>query len=61
MGTKTKQNLLKTKTFWGGIAAIVTGVGLIVAGDVPSGINAIITGVVAVFIRDGVAKIGTGS
>ena len=50
-------NILKTKTFWGGIAALATGVGLIVVGEVPAGINAIITGIVAIFLRDGVLKV----
>ena len=51
------QNLLKTKTFWGGLAAIATGVGLILTGDVPQGINAVVTGVLAILVRDGVRKI----
>lgn len=50
-------DLLKTKTFWGGIASVCTGIGLIVMGDVPSGANAIATGLLAIFVRDGVAKV----
>ena len=47
----------KTKTFWGGVAAIATGVGIIVSGDIPTGISTIATGVVAIFLRDGIKKI----
>jgi len=47
----------KTKTFWGGLAAIATGVGLILTGDVPTGIQTIAGGVLAIFLRDGVAKL----
>jgi len=49
-------NLLKTKTFWGGLAAIATGIGLVFTGNVPEGVNAIVTGLLAIFIRDGVRK-----
>jgi hypothetical protein len=51
------QNLLKTKTFWGGIAAIATGIALTVGGNVPEGINAIVTGLLAIFMRNGIGKI----
>lgn len=47
----------KSKTFWGGIAAIATGAGLIVAGDVVSGVQTITLGVLAIFGRDAVSKI----
>ena len=46
--------MFKTKTFWGGLAAIATGAGLIATGNVPQGINAIVSGLLAVFIRDGI-------
>ena len=51
--------LIKTKTFWGGLASILTGAGLIVAGDVPGGINAVALGVIAIFIRDGIVTSAT--
>ena len=58
MEKENKRNhLLKTKTFWGGLAAVLTGVGLVVAGDVPQGINAIATGLLAIFVRDGLRKV----
>lgn len=49
--------LLKTKTFWGGLASVLTGVGLIVAGDVGTGIEAVILGVLAITGRDAVRKL----
>lgn len=52
-----KNSLIKTKTFWGGIAAIATGVGLIVSGDVNTGVIAIIGGLQTIFVRDAIAKL----
>lgn len=49
--------LLRSKTVWGGVVAVVTGVGLLIAGEIPNGINAIYTGLLAIFIRDGIRKI----
>lgn len=51
------KDLWKTKTFWGGLASTLTGVGLILTGDVPQGMNLILTGIMSVFIRDGIRKI----
>lgn len=51
------KELLKTKTFWAGVASIATGVGMILAGDTPQGINAIVAGVVAICVRDGIKKL----
>lgn len=53
------KDLLKTKTFWGGIAAIATGIGLIAAGDTPQGVNAVVNGLIAIFVRDGIRKLST--
>ena len=47
----------KQKTTWSGLAAVVTGIGMIVAGEVTGGIQMLATGVVAVFLRQGVAKL----
>jgi hypothetical protein len=52
-----KKNLFKTKTFWAGLASIVTGAGIIVGGDVNNGIVMIGMGILAVFGRDAVTKI----
>jgi len=53
------RNLLKTKTFWGGLAAIFSGAAMIAAGDTPQGINTIATGLLAIFVRDGIIKTQT--
>lgn len=50
------RKMIKSKTFWGGLATILTGCGLIAAGEVPAGINAIAAGLLAIFIRDGIRK-----
>jgi hypothetical protein len=52
------KNLFRTKTFWAGIGAIATGVGLILAGNVPEGVNSIATGVMAILLRDGIRTAG---
>ena len=51
------KKLYRTKTFWGGLAAIVTGAGLIATGNIPQGVNAIVTGLLAVFLRDGIRSL----
>jgi hypothetical protein len=45
------KELLKSKTFWAGIAGIATGVGLVMSGD-KSGYNVIVTSLIGIFIRD---------
>jgi len=50
--------MTKTKTFWGGLAAIATGIGFIVTGNVGDGAIAIVQGVLAIFVRDAITKIG---
>lgn len=52
-----EKSLWRTKTFWGGLVAIVTGAGLIVSGDVPQGALAIVNGFLAIFLRDGIRKV----
>ena len=53
--------LVKSKTFWGGIAAIATGIGLIASGQVDQGALAIWAGIQAIFIRDAIGKNGVGA
>ena len=48
--------LLSTKTFWSALAGIVTGVGLIVSGDVGNGATTIVLSVLAICGRDAIAK-----
>jgi len=47
-------NLFTTKTFWAGIASIATGIGFAFGGDVPQGVQMVITGFVAIFLRDSI-------
>lgn len=47
----------KTKTFWGALATIATGIGLYVTGNKAEGIQTIIIGVLAIFGRDALTKI----
>ncbi len=49
--------MLKTKTFWSGIASIATGAGLIFSGEKSEGIQLIILGVLAITGRDAIRKI----
>lgn len=48
----------KSKSFWGGLAMIVTGIGMIIAGDTATGIQTITGGIVAVCLRDAISKTG---
>lgn len=48
--------LLKSKTFYTGIAGVLTGIGLIVSGQKAEGIQIAITGFIAIFLRDTLAK-----
>lgn len=47
----------KSKTFWAGVAMIATGIGLWVNGNPEQGIQTIIGGITAIFIRDGISKV----
>ncbi len=51
------KSLLKRKTFWAGLGSIATGIGMIVVGQVPEGIQMIGGGVLAIFMRDGIEKV----
>lgn len=49
--------LIKTKTFWTGIGAIITGISIIcTTGDVTTGIQTIVGGIMAIVLRDAIAK-----
>jgi hypothetical protein len=52
------KGLLKTKTFWASLAGIFGSIGALVLGEVtvPQGLLAICGFLVAMFIRDAVAK-----
>ncbi|MFA5187182.1 MAG: hypothetical protein WC551_11955 [Patescibacteria group bacterium] len=46
--------LMKTKTFWTGLTAIVAGAGMCYLGDKERGIQTILGGLAVIFLRDGV-------
>ena len=46
----------KSKTFWAGVAAICTGIGFIVNGDLEAGIQTVLGGVTAIFLKHAVDK-----
>lgn len=48
------KSLFKTKSFWIGLAGIVTGISLIVSGDINSGILAIGGGIATITVRDAI-------
>ena len=52
------KELLKTKTFWGGIGAIVTAAAGFFTGDLypAEAIQTAVSGLLAIFIRDAIAK-----
>ena len=49
--------LWKTKTFWGCIAGIATGIGLCFAGNIPEGVATVAISIQNIFKRDAVRKI----
>lgn len=58
---KMKMNeLIKTKTFWGGIVGVVSGsAGYFTGAMSPAeSIQTILGGLVAIFLRDGMLKVG---
>ena len=55
-GKSAMSGLLKTKTFWGGLASIVTGAGMCFMGQIPEGAVLIGQGVIAIFVRDAIKK-----
>ena len=50
------KDMIRSKTFWGGIAAVATGVGLVISGNIPEGLNTIASGLLAIFLRDGIRR-----
>lgn len=54
--------LLNSKTFWVGISGIVTAIGTYVAGEISLTIllQTTFMGLIAIFLRDGIAKSSNG-
>jgi len=52
------KRLIKKKTFWAAVAAIVTSCGAYFMGEISGAVfyNAVITSLIGVFLRDGMAK-----
>lgn len=48
--------LIKNKTFWVGVAGVLTGVVMIIGGDLNNGIIAIGGGIAAITTRDAINK-----
>lgn len=50
-------NTLRSKSFWTGMAMIVTGVGMIALGTPAEGLQTIAGGLATIFVRDAISKI----
>lgn len=50
------KELLRSKSFWTGVASIATGIGLLVNKNYPEGFQTIIIGLSTIFIREGIRK-----
>ena len=50
------KSLIQTKTFWSGVAAIATGVGLFMSGQKAEGLLAVMLAVQGIFQRAGTQK-----
>lgn len=55
---KTFKTALTTKTGWTGLGALGFGISQLIGGDVPNGIQSIMLGLGAIFMREGIAKAG---
>jgi hypothetical protein len=51
------QRTLRSKSFWAGLAMVIAGIGLCVAGNVGEGVQTIAGGVVTIFVRDAISKL----
>ena len=52
------KKMLKSKSFWTGVSAVVGGVFLISQGETEKGVGAIIGGLSVIFVRDAIGKVG---
>lgn len=48
--------MLKSKTFWTGAGSIITGVGFIIIGNKPEGLQLIFSGLGIIFLRKAINK-----
>lgn len=47
----------KSKSFWTGLAIMITGIGMCIMGQAAEGIQTIAGGLVTIFVRDAISKI----
>ena len=52
-----QRNTLKSKSFWAGLAMVVSGIGMLVMGQPAEGIQTIAGGVITIFVRDAISKV----
>ena len=50
------KQLLKTKTFYGGVGLIAYGIVTLLHSNYTEGVNSILTGISTIFIRDAIRK-----
>jgi hypothetical protein len=50
------KKLIKSKTFWAGVGSIATGVNFFVQGNIPDGIQLILSGFSFIFVRQSLMK-----
>lgn len=55
---KLNSETMKSRTFWGGVALIATGIGLLIDGQQQEGLISISAGFVAITGRDAISKKG---
>jgi hypothetical protein len=48
--------MIKSKTFWTGAGSIITGVGFIIIGNKPEGLQLIFSGLGIIFLRKAINK-----
>lgn len=51
------KSIFGTKSFWAGLATIITGVGLALHGDIDTGLQTIATGIATIVIRDAIVDV----
>jgi hypothetical protein len=55
------RSTLRTKSFWTGLAIIVTGIGMIALGQTAEGLQTIAGGIATIFVRDAITKVQSGT
>lgn len=49
--------MVKTRTFWTGAGSVVSGIGFIIIGNKPEGLQLIFTGLGLIFLRSSIKKL----